>query len=76
MTRDAKVKPAGAVYADVATIVRLTNRTQFAAQRRQLDALRIPYRQAANGEPLVRVIDLDGTSPGARKHGPKWERIN
>lgn len=58
-----------------ADLARLTGRRRYAAQRRALDQLGIPYVRAATGEPLVRADDLDGGKPKARNRGPRWERI-
>lgn len=55
---------------------RLTGKKRFKAQRRALDRLRIPYRAAATGEPLVRAADLDGTPKSARNRGPRWDRLH
>jgi hypothetical protein len=66
----------GYVYADPDTVARLTGRSRFGAQRRALDTLGIPYRQAATGEPLVMVADLSNDAKGrAPSKGPRWERL-
>jgi len=63
-------------YADPATVVRLTGRKRFAAQRRALDGLGIKYQQAATGEPLVLVSDLEGDRRNrTATSGPRWERL-
>lgn len=62
-------------YVPAAVVERITKRTRYAAQRRQLDRLGIPYREAADGEPLVREADLDVASGRARNRGPRWDRM-
>jgi hypothetical protein len=54
-------------------VQRLTGKVRFAAQRRALDRLRIRYRTAANGEPLVSVATLDESPRRGRNHEPNWE---
>ena len=55
---------------------RLTGRVRYSAQRRALKRLRIPYTEAATGEPLVRADALDGKAkPAQRPSGHRWERI-
>jgi len=56
-------------------VVRLTGRRQFAAQRRALDRLKIPYTQAATGEPLVLADALDAKPKAAKHRGHRWDRI-
>lgn len=56
-------------------VCRLTGKKRFAAQRRALDRLRIAYRVADTGEPLVREVDLDGEPNKRRNGGPRWDRI-
>lgn len=51
-------------------------RKRFAAIRKALDSLGIPYRVAKDGEPLVRPESLDATPIKARNRGPRWERLN
>jgi hypothetical protein len=64
------------MFLSAGDLERLTGRSRFAAQRRALDRLGIRYTVAATGEPLVRVVDLDGGSKAARNRGPRWERLN
>jgi hypothetical protein len=61
------------MFLTAADVARLTKRTRFAAQRRALDRLRIRYRVAADGEPLVRQADLDERPRHGRNHEPNWE---
>ncbi len=63
------------MFLTAAEVARLTKRQKYAAQRRALDALGIPYTQAADGEPLVRERDLDGGQEQGRNSGPNWERM-
>lgn len=57
-------------------LVRLTGRKRFAAQRRVLEALKIPYRLGGKSgtEPIVREQDLD-RKPGLGHRGHRWERL-
>ncbi len=57
-------------------LARLTGKKRFTAQCRALDRLRIRYRKAATGEPLVRADALDAMPKRARNHEPPWERWN
>ena len=63
------------MFLDQASLVRMTGRTRFAAQRRALDILGIRYIRAATGEPLVLAADLDASAKRERNRGPRWERI-
>jgi hypothetical protein len=56
-------------------VARLTKRQRYAAQRRVLQRMGIPFREAADGEPLVLLDALDGKASKARNRGPRWERI-
>ena len=58
------------------TIVRLTGRKRFTAQRKVLDGLGIRYIVSGKGEPLVREEALDGKAPARRNRGPNWDRLN
>lgn len=58
-----------------ADLYRMTKRRRYAAQRRALDRLGVPYTAAADGEPLVRTDTLDAYRRPARNRGPRWERI-
>ena len=54
---------------------RLTGKRRFSAQRRALDALKIPYTQAATGEPLVKAESLDAKPKAGQRRGHRWDRI-
>lgn len=57
-------------------VERITKRVRYSAQRRQLDAMGIKYRQAADGEPLVPLDALDAKAKPARNSGPRWNLLN
>ena len=57
-----------------ADVSRLTGRKRFRAMARALDRIRIRYKLAATGEPLVRQDDLDG-KPRRANSEPNWGRI-
>ena len=54
---------------------RLTGKRRYSAQRRALTALRIPFVEAATGEPLVRADALDGAGKPRQGRGHRWDRI-
>ena len=64
------------LFASAEDIIRLTGKKRFSAQRRILDAMKIPYKPSATGEPLVLESSLDGKVVMARNRGPRWDQIN
>lgn len=62
-------------WLDTAEVQRLTCRQRFAAMRRALDRMRIPYSLTADGEPLVRADYQDHNTKPARVREPRWDRI-
>lgn len=54
---------------------RLTGAVRYGAQRKALDALRVPYVTARSGEPLVRLSALDANGKPAQRGGHRWDRI-
>lgn len=61
---------------------RLTGRTRYTAQRRELERRKVKYVASSSGEPLVRPDDaFDGSaikaqSPRSARHTePRWDRI-
>lgn len=58
---------------------RLTGKVRYKAQCRALARRKIPFKPAANGEPLVRSDwdrPLDAREKAAHRHeGQRWDRI-
>lgn len=54
---------------------RLTGKVRYTAQRKELDRLKVPYRRAASGEPLVRLSALDAEGKPKQPAGHRWDRI-
>ena len=57
-------------------VVRLTKRERYSAQRRALDRLGVRYTVAADGEPLVSEVAIDGAGRAAHPRVPKWHRLS
>lgn len=62
-------------YAPIADVRRKTKKYRFGAMARALAAMGIPFTKAADGEPLVRIEDLDGTPRRAQRDGPRFHLI-
>ena len=63
-------------YAAIADVRRFTKRYRFAAMCRALASMGVPFIRAADGEPLVRQEDLDGTPRRARNDAPRFHLIS
>ncbi len=63
------------IFLSRAEVERLSGKRRFSAQRRALDALKIPYTRAATGEPLVRADALDAKPKAGQRQGHRWDRI-
>lgn len=66
----------GVSFAPIADVRRKTKRYKFKAMARALARMGIPFTPAADGEPLVRQEDLDGTPRRARNDGPRFHLIH
>lgn len=63
-------------YAPIDEVRRVTKRYRFHAMRRALVQMGIPFRPAADGEPLVRQEHLDCAKPKARNETPRFHLIS
>jgi Domain of unknown function (DUF4224) len=54
---------------------RVTGKRRYSAQRRVLDQMKIAYRAAASGEPLVRADTLDADGKPQPRAEPRWDKI-
>jgi hypothetical protein len=63
------------IFLSPAELKRLTGKVRYSAQRRALARLKIPYTQAATGEPLVRTDALDAAGKPAQRRGHRWDQI-